>query len=285
MSGILSAILNSKSSDISGSIMATGTPTATGGFFWVVPVGVTSISAVAISGGEPGLYEQYTGCWYCGCYPIPSSAKGGKGGTLSYVNNIPVTPGETLRLIAGAGYSNPTSTIIRVSSNTVLLQAHLYAISRNIGTYNVGGKPTQTSVYYYGAVINAVSGGGAAGYSGAGGNATTLNGAGTEIIPATAGSGGGGGGGYASTTVYTSGGGTGIYGEGANGAGGTSSSPVGKGGSGGSNGRQVGSISANGGNYGGGGAGGDAVGNGGGGGAVRIVWGTNRMYPSTNVGA
>ena len=58
---------------------------------WTVPDGVTSICAVVVGAGETG--EKST-----------NGPDGGNGGDLRYVNNIAVTPGETLNLGAGIGF-------------------------------------------------------------------------------------------------------------------------------------------------------------------------------------
>lgn len=63
-----------------------------GVYSWTVPTGVSSISAVAVSGGNAG-----------------TSTLGGPGGTLVYQNNIPVTQGSTLYVIVGAGGSTAGS--------------------------------------------------------------------------------------------------------------------------------------------------------------------------------
>ena len=162
-------------------------------------------------------------------------------------------------------------------------------------------------------------GGGAAGYTGAGGNGASWT---TTQIAATAGAGGGGGGGAPTGTVGTpgyiplggSGGGVGYTGQGTNGAagggGGSYNSGAGVGGlSGGLPGNVINQGRSpyvldprdntqfySGGNFGGGGAGGvflseypDPNYNPGWGmwgapGLIRIIWGTNRAYPSLNVG-
>lgn len=167
--------------------------TATGQ--WVVPAGVTAISAVAVG---------------------PSS--GNKGGGLSYSNNIAVIPGETLDISILT--SSNGSSLLR--SSTVLLRA-------------VKGTTTSSAVgdavFAGGAAGSAWgAGGGAGGYAGAGGA-----GGSADSTDGTAGTGGAGGGGYSGTSTATSagGGGVGLKGLGASGAGGTLASPGGKGGSGG----------------------------------------------------
>lgn len=61
-----------------------------GSYTWTVPAGVTSISAVGIGGGGGGS-QKITG------------GTGGQGGSLQYVNQIPVTPGDEYTVVIGAG--------------------------------------------------------------------------------------------------------------------------------------------------------------------------------------
>lgn len=65
-------------------------------YSWVVPAGVTKISAVAIGGGAGGANSWNNDGRY-------DSGPGGSGGALSYINDFPVTPGQTLVIYAGAG--------------------------------------------------------------------------------------------------------------------------------------------------------------------------------------
>ena len=53
--------------------------TTTGTFSFTVPADVTTVCAVCVGAGATG-----------------SSGTGGAGGSLRYINNLPVTPGETL---------------------------------------------------------------------------------------------------------------------------------------------------------------------------------------------
>jgi hypothetical protein len=136
-------------------------------------------------------------------------------------------------------------------------------------------------------------GGGAGGYTGPGGQAGGGTGsfaAGYQVPDPTAGQGGGGGGGQRSSgyiyplAVAGGGGGVGLYGLGANGNV-NYSYPAGAGGGGGSGGNSGNGVY--GGSY-GGGAGGIKLAlnesqRRGARGAIRIVWGYNRLFPSTNV--
>lgn len=237
--------------------------TTQGTYSFVVPSGVTSISTVTIGGG---------GCTLFG-------GNRGGGGALSYVNNIAVTPGETLTVTVGApGYYLPGMGVVDGSESslkrgsTVLCSAAaaLGSIggSTGVGTVFAGGNSTggdDSQSQYAG-------GGGAAGYSGKGGDGGYLS--------ATDGAGGGGGGGIDGC----GGGGTGIYGQGPNGAKGSEYGyQGGGGGSGGTAGTTGTSTPRNHGGSFGGGAGRYVITSlFAGGGAVRIIWpGNLRQFPST----
>ena len=80
------------------------TYTSPGTYTFVVPAGITSISAVAIGGGGGGGagYPNVTG------NPI---ARGGDGGGLGYVNNFSVTPGQSMSVsVGGGGYAYELAT-------------------------------------------------------------------------------------------------------------------------------------------------------------------------------
>lgn len=200
-------------------------------FSFVVPEGVTSISVVSVApgvGGNP--------------YALSS------GGNLAYGNNISVTPGETLTVVAGGGGRDSSqvvaSRIARGATNLVLANVLRNANSgTNLSGGGLGGSsPSNGNFAGFG-------GGGAGGYTGEGG-------AGRDNGTGFAGAGGGGGGGGSaqvkSTTVGSTdyylqgggggGGGVGLLGQGSSGYGGTA-------GSGGT------TTSATGGNPGGGGSG------------------------------
>lgn len=258
--------------------------TTIGTHSFVVPDGVTQISAVTVGGGGGGIRST-------------SGGTGGGGGDLRYSANISVTPGEVLTITVGSGGNNGTSPTAGGESSifrdsTRLLSAAGGGAGRagnttgtkngtSSGTGGNGGTSAATNA------STASGGGGAGGYSGNGGNAgvTAAGSAGSG-----GGGGGGGGGGSPSTGVYGGmGGGVGIYGAGSNGSGGTYNISAyggpGGGGSGGESGDTLPVGTADGGRYGGGGGGlnhtSDYAGNGRQG-AVRIIWGTGREYPSTN---
>lgn len=261
--------------------------TTPGTYSWTAPSGVTSISVVAIGGGGGGAGTT-------------GYANGGAGGGLGYKNNIAVVPGQSYAVVVGAGGSGgfevgvdggnsyfDSAGLVAGNGGQRALSAWQASNSAG-GTYvgdgggNGGGSLRNTT-------STAVGGaGGAGGYSGNGGTGgdgdqSNKNGADG------AGGGGGGGSGGGSGDYSGAGGGTGIYGEGANGAGGVwvggaagSGNNPGTGGGGGSGGDSA--TGATGGLFGGGGRGADnntEFGDGGGG-AVRIIWGSNRSFPSTN---
>lgn len=267
-----------------------GTP---GTYTWTVPAGVTSISAVAVGAGG-GAYTQ----WNYEANRV-RAASAGQGGSLSYANNISVTPGEVLTVVAGAGgdsatgsggwYSNYTpravaggSSYIARADGTVILRAkggnawgntagtnsdtNIGDVSHTGGSG--GGTPPATN--------GGPGGGGAAGYAGSGGSGRTesiYGNAPSTAAPADSGGASGGYGGGGKTSNGKGGGGVGLYGLG------DTATGNGQGGSGGTN-----YDGFNGGTYGGGAAGGQGAGSGEGGpGGVRIVWSAGAAFPSTNV--
>lgn len=245
---------------------------------WTVPPGVTSISMVCVggAGGRGGLVSSGG--------TLTGAVGGGGGGALAYRNDIAVTPGSTVTVVAGAtglfgsqgfdGFAGGNST---VTVNGVIVcnagagQGGKYSGSTsvdavggaggvvNVGVGGAGGKGGNAR----GSGVRG-GGGGAGGYSGAGGaGGPDISGSSTNGFAGT-----GGGGGGSSGFLNAAGGGVGLLGAGANGAGGVSSG--GGGGSGGTNGG-AGFIAGTG-VYGGGNIGD---------GAVRIMWGPGRAYPST----
>lgn len=260
------------------------TYTTPGTYQWVCPAGVTAVSVVCVGGGA-GAASDYNA---------------GGGGGLAWCNNIPVTPGNSYTVVVGTGGTGGVGTSTGnsggssyfINASTVFAEGATSAV-RSAGSVSSGGGYSVSSAYGSSGGGNGggsgttssasyrAGGGGAGGYSGAGGTG------GSGLSVAQAGSagqgGGGGGGGNTSNSSYYSGagGGVGLYGlgtSGAGGAGGTTASARGGGGSGGSGG---GTQTTNGGMYGGGA--GAPSGNGGDG-AVRIIWGPNRAFPSTNTG-
>jgi hypothetical protein len=243
--------------------------TTPGTYTWVAPFNVYSVSVVCIGAGGGG-------------WANPTVATGGGGGGLAYLNNISVVPGNSYTVVVG-GY-----VIYATGQSSSFNGATIVATGGKSGDIDTGDGGTYSGVGVLGGTGGKgnVGGGGTAGYSGAGGAGTTsLGGAGSNG----AGGGGGGGGATASNAVGSGGGGgVGIFGQGANGAGGiagsTRDSCGGGGGSGGTNSGSVPLEPTRGGLYGGGSGSYSGAFVGGNDGAVRIIWGPNRAFPSTNTG-
>lgn len=257
---------------------------------WTVPEGVTSISAVIIGGGGGGAQGT-------------SGGGGGGGGALTVLTSYAVTPGDTYTVVVGAGGqggNNNTSARNGQPGGDSYFGFNSTGFKANGGP--AGGQPNGGSGYAGqgvqpgwggdGISNGCGGGGGAAGYlqlSGiyGGGDGGDYQSSGSNGITGAGGGGGGGGGG--SADVGGGGGGTGIYGLGAPGTGGLGTSSdgyAGTGGSGGENGKDRYTFTrADGGYPGGGGGGADNTaqecGNGAAG-AIRIIWGPDRAYPSTN---
>tara|TARA_B100001094_G_scaffold303094_1_gene330920 strand:- start:1883 stop:3442 length:1560 start_codon:yes stop_codon:yes gene_type:complete len=260
--------------------------TSSGTNSFVVPVGITSISAVSVGGGGGGGGNTSNN----------SDAAAGGGGGLSY-GTFAVTPGETLTIVVGSagacssafvdGTSGGDSQIKRGS--TVLLQGEGGGggTKATVGVYGVKGDGgTSTGTVRDGGGTGGDGGnggggggggGGAAGYSGNGGVGRNFPGAGAGGDGAGGGGGGAGANGSSgNSTGNNKGGGVGILGEGSNGEGGAAYNA----GSPGSGGSGV--------TYGGGGGGAyrntASAGKSGGVGAVRLVYQPltigNRQYPT-----
>ena len=274
--------------------------TTSGTFSWTAPAGVTSVCVVCVGGGGGGMFYNNSNSSYT------YAMSGGGGGALAWINDYPVTPGQSYTVVVGAGgtdgqYSSgstPGGQSYFVSTSTIVARggsAGRYNKNISGGTFTVssaygtsgggnGGGTQKTSSRNYGPA----GGGGAGGYNGNGGLGRDD---GASSGGAAAG-GGGSGGGASSNATYVDhisggGGGVGIYGQGT--SGGFNTDGSGQGGSGGANAPAIGTddTDLNGGAFGGGGGGksssywGAHAGNGGGG-AVRIIWGDGRAFPSTN---
>jgi len=234
--------------------------TSYGSYLWTCPTSVTSVCVVCIGGGS--MYYHIARC----------------GGSLGWKNNISVTPGEEYLVSVGRMHQTSPSTANHapsffISLQTVSASNGAFSGTRYVGNGGgIGADPGVTTYWtdpydYVEYTWQLGGGGGAGGYAGNGGiggdGATWPDDVGTA---GTTGSGGGGGGGGGSTWG-AKGGGTGLLGQGSSGAGGAfnASGYPGSGGSG---------V-----NYGGGGGdGSNSIG------AVRIIWGDNRAFPSTNTG-
>jgi hypothetical protein len=270
---------------------------------YVVPTFQTSITALCIGRGGYSTAPSHSESDPGGCGTIrvydPFSNYGAGGGGLSWRNNIPVTPGETLYIVFSDGVQirrgSAFGTILlaaesassngEIDGSNIINQGGLGGTNdtRNNGLSNVGGgNGGNGGTTLVDTTTGGGGGGGAGGYTGNGGNggnaSTTVN---TSVAGSAAPTGGGGGGGASgrrgsvptSNTIGFSGGGVGIYGAGSSGA----ASSTGAAGNPGSGGNGV--------TY-GAGAGGAAYYNNGqtpGAAVVRILWGTGRSFPSTNV--
>lgn len=224
--------------------------TTAGTHTWVVPAGVTSVSAVAIGPGGNCI-----------------GAKGAGGGALTYVNGYTVTPGSSYTIVVGSGGSGAPSTAFgMIAGGAPSDDSGLPGFASGAYTVGVTGS--------YGGSGDYGGGGGAAGYAGHegvgdGDGASIEEQDGREGV----GGGGGGGGGYSEFTGYAGkGGGTCLRGQGASGTGGLAGFDGGQGSA------HAGSPATTS-FYGGGGA---LYNAGGSGGAVRIIWpGNLRQFPST----
>lgn len=272
--------------------------TTAGTYSWVVPAGVTTISAVLVGPG---------GAAFLGVNGAVN-AGGGGGAGLRYINDLPVTPGETLTIIVGTpsvqtsttAMTAPTSTFLRRGTSTLVQADPGGTGGRTITSSTTaggggGGGGTAFGTGPFGGTIGGGNGGaggstrsyrgsgggGAGGYSGNGGNGGSYSSLGVNNPAGTNGTGGGGAGGSAAYNANTStgGGGVGILGQG------NSGTIYGGAGSGG-----TGPSGRVGGGYGGGAAGyatgwvSGPVPGAGGPGAARIIWGTGRAFPATNTG-
>ena len=262
---------------------------------FTIPAGFSQVSVVAIGGGGSGGVVKVGG-W---------ALTGGTGAGLGYKNNITLDSSKTYWVQVGNGGA---ATVIGdipsgssyIDGNDGEASEFYYTINSQTPSIIVSGygglkgkgSPSfnQTGSWPGGGYIGSggrggssgntttgVSGpGGAGGYSGNGGNGSAAGVSGSSA----ASSSGGGGGGYGTNVQGTSlAGGTGLYGKGSTGSGGVYSSSYAQAGSGGTSTNPNTTPITN--LYGGGSAGPVKGGNG----AVRIVWGVNREFPSTNVGA
>jgi hypothetical protein len=288
---------------------------------WTVPTGVFSVSAVAVGGGGGGV--NYFGSGGAGgglAYRNNISVTPGQQYSVVVGAGGPgLISGTDNNVASGSQPANNggTSSFGSFFSATGGQHGGGYGISNSLpsggvpsGSYTGGGNGGSTYGPYSasqgdGSYVSS-GGGGAGGYSGTGGIGGGSNPSNGAYVNATAGTGGGGGGGAGMATGTGAnnyggggGGGVGLFGQGSNGVAGTidltQASPdgnmVGGGGSGGGPGGVPPSpqLGGPGGLYGGGGGscnGNSTASDGGNGGqgAVRIIWGNNRVFPSTNVG-
>ena len=296
------------------------TATATDAIFtssgtWVCPAGVTSVSIVAIGAGSAGGSRPVSG-------GAAGGATGGGGGGLAYINNYTVIPGQSYGVVVGTrgntyttyqqyldgvGQGGPTyftylgNDVIRATAG---VQGREYSNSGNPSPNPapIGGtwSGITGTVGYNGGQGGGMApgggggGGGVGGYTGPGGAGLSSTGGVSVPLSGGAGSNGGAGaqggqGGGLSTAPDpgiggSGGGGIGLFGSidySVSARGGETNTAMGGGGS------QFGGYGGGGGGHGttrdsGGGA---MAGLGGAGanGALRIVYGSQRAFPATNV--
>jgi len=245
--------------------------TESGTYSWTCPAGVYQLSAVCIGGGGRGGIQEFS-----------SSGGAGGGAGLGWKNNISVTPGQSYSVVVGAGSQDSyfiNNTTVKGGKGGNAEDSGTSTFTGGTGGSYVGDGGGNGGNGGTSGGTDGGGGGGAGGYSGNGG-AGGSGGSGVSGGNGSGGAGGGGSDGYfnGSPGPGGKGGGTGILGEGASGSGGIGNAQSnGQDGSPGSGG--VATM------FGGGGRG--SYQNNpstGGAGAVRLIWGRNRSYPSTNTG-
>jgi len=233
---------------------------------WQVPAFLTSINAVVIGSGSPALDNNSDATDFGGY-------AGGGGGGLSYVNNISVTPGETL-----------TVKIPILSAQGPTYAAGLYRGATALVAVSATGLNDVSIGSSGGTVI--LGTGGTGGTGGSNDSRTTKGGAGGGAAGTYYGTGGSGGNAVVTgSATGTTGANSSIGGTGSafnvRGTTGSGSSPFGPNGY-----NQAGTYKS----YGAGGSGGagnnvdvQTTGVNGTLGVVRIVWGAGRAFPNTNI--
>lgn len=260
-------------------VWSESTYTIPGTYTWTCPNDVTSVDVVCVGGGGSGSAGYNNGNVGTGQYT------GGGGAGLGWKNNIAVTPGQTYVVVVGAGGT-------AVTANTTPPLYYGYVRGYNGGNsyflntntvMGIGGDGGGKS----GSNFANANGGGyvgdGGGYGGNGEFITIL----TQFGPQRSAMGGGAGG-------YTGNGGsqsTGLLGVGGGGDGGTLGATPGSAGESGNgvgiygiNTKGIDSTGNDAGIHGGGGSGSEqGTGKAGADGAVRIIWGSDRNFPNTNV--
>ena len=203
--------------------------TTPGSYYWTVPAGVTSVSAVAIGGGGGGSASTLASNGISG---------GGGGGGGLHWKTFSATPGSTWNIVVGAGGTGGTSagnnnanpggeSYINIAGSPVIsATGGAKGVYNSISGRASGGGPLTSEGGNGGNGGQGGSGsdgntggggGGAGGYSGNGGNGAS----GIDYVSGTGGAGGGGGGSTGANNftskVNWGGGGVGIYGQGASG--------------------------------------------------------------------
>lgn len=255
-----------------------GSPTGQAAFLsysdntFTVPPNVFFIHAVVIDPGEDGADGR--GAPSGG----GSTGRGGRGGNLRWKNNIPVVPGEVLRVMVGLNYRNGQGYndgyAAFIERNGVKLLSGTTALGGDVGGGNggAGGRVTANNP-------EQGAGGGAGGYAGNGGDGeqpadSTVTG--SVRVPPGDGSGGAGAGGLflqSPSTGLGPGGSVGVHGQGVDGIAPAKSGSPSPAGTYHSNTPRGPGHGGRGGNY-------NDFGGAGGQGAVRIIWGDNRAFPS-----
>jgi hypothetical protein len=267
-----------------------------GSYTFIVPAGVASISALGIAAGGGGS-------------PTWANSAGG-GGCLAYINSISVTPGQLINITVPGTTNRSSNGGSAVIGTYLSVQGGTYSQGSYL-TPNNGGTLAPTGAGQGGHVSSQYGGGGGAGGYGSASGTDARGGYSTygKGYPGSNGAGGAGGG-YSSST-YSFGGGGGVYpyGRGSSGSyipentygnsflnyysyGGRPGSD-GEFGAGNTNGTETSSKNrtiyhGEGGQYGGGGSGGGTSATDtnlfsrGAQGVVRIAYGTDLAYPTTN---
>lgn len=172
--------------------------TAPGQYTLTIPEGVYYISALAIGGGGAGDNGNSGN----------GGGGGGAGGACAYANNVPVTPGETMTIVVGAGGAADEvfSSKAQDGENSTVT----YGTFVMTGSGGGGGAPYTANpggVAYDPIFVNVPVGTVTGGYAGGGGGAASTNGGGGG--GGAGGVGGVGGNGGSATTatglLYTSG--------------------------------------------------------------------------------
>jgi hypothetical protein len=269
-----------------GDIRGEAVYTTPGTYSWTAPAGVTSVSVVAIGGGQGGMAKLGN---TTGTYASGSS------GSLAYKNNIAVIPGQTYTVVVGSGGGTGSDSNGGAGGSSYFFESSIIFASGGVGNTNgtfigdgggngasggLNGRPSSS-------IWGIRGGSSAAGYSENGRSGPQPDTGGGTFNAGLIDRGATGLSQYYSgasalqTLIGGAGGGTGIYGAGtpgtsasASGSGGNTTNP---------NSNPVTTL------YGGGGFSsvtysGSAGAGPGGGGAVRIVWGQGRAFPSTDVG-
>lgn len=141
---------------------------------WIVPDGVKSICAVCIGAGSRAAL-------------VSSTAYGGMGGALRYLNAIPVTPGETLTIQVGqsttnigyttgsVGFVNGGDTTILRGSTVLLRAAGGRQTQEAQAAACINGQGGLGGIIITGTNTSGLPGSGTGGYVGDGGGSTANN--------------------------------------------------------------------------------------------------------------